>query len=94
MKLGNTSPLYVHDCRRCKFLGSETLNTGRVDIYYCEQAGYIPTMILRFSNVPYDYQSLDVHHLMSLETESKNLNLMARYYQEMRFTESQVLHSL
>jgi hypothetical protein len=46
-------PRFKHDCERCTFLGP----MDDVDVYACMQGGGLPTIILRSSDDPEDYQS-------------------------------------
>jgi len=47
------SPLFVHDCELCHFLG---VFNGH-DLYYCDKANPIPTVIARFGDDGPDYKS-------------------------------------
>ena len=45
-------PRFDHDCDRCVFLG----DINGQDAYVCPQGGY-PTIVLRLSDVPWEYSS-------------------------------------
>ena len=60
-----TTPLYKHDCDRCRFLGIDQVRKGEprcngVDMYVCLSRGWFignPTLVRRFSSEPADYHS-------------------------------------
>lgn len=44
---------YNHDCANCKPLGI----FGKVDLYYCDHGGFMPCILVRYSDEPSDYSS-------------------------------------
>ena len=52
--LHGTTPLFVHDCKCCTFLGT---SESKQDLYFCKQGGVEDTVIARFSSEGPDYRS-------------------------------------
>lgn len=58
------TPRFAHDCTACVFLGTNTLPDSEVawyprvaDLYFCNQGGFLPTVIARYSDDGPDYSS-------------------------------------
>ena len=55
-------PYFTHDCTRCAFLGQTVAYQGEgppvaYDLYFCIQAGGIPTVVARYGDDGPDYTS-------------------------------------
>lgn len=63
-------PRFVHDCSRCKYLGSLFLRVsdcpGWYDLYSCDQSGTMPTVIARYGDEGSEYMSGLGMHLLPL----------------------------
>jgi hypothetical protein len=69
-------PKYTHDCEACKFLGHYDAH----DMYYCEQAGLIPTVVCRYGDDGHDYTSgLEFAELSPPIAIAKHLAVKAGY---------------
>jgi len=66
-------PIYKHDCNICTFIGNSfSESTQSVsDLYYCPQNG-LPTIIIRYSDEPSDYNS-GFHHYYDLTDYMKSI---------------------
>jgi hypothetical protein len=88
-------PLYKHDCDECVFLGTDSLHELPVDIYFCNIVETLPPSILvRCSNEPGDYSSLDIQTLFSIASNpvTKTNELMLKHLRQFSLEQSQVLH--
>lgn len=61
----DVQPFYQHDCDKCVYLGSATINTVNVDFYVCD-SGLWPTIITRHSDEGSDYESMPAHLICPL----------------------------
>jgi len=52
--MNESKPLFEHDCDRCIFLGSHTIEETQADLYWHDKD---PTVIARYSSEPSDYSS-------------------------------------
>jgi len=60
-------PFFTHDCDKCVYLGSATVNTVDVDFYVCENGSLgKPTLIYRTSSKGADYGSTPVDYVSPL----------------------------
>jgi hypothetical protein len=55
-------PLFLHDCERCKFLGTVTdldsfVLGGWIDLYVCVKGTLGPTLIGRYGHEGFEYTS-------------------------------------
>jgi acetylglutamate synthase len=88
-------PIHKHDCECCKFLGTDSLYEAPVDIYFCDMIEELPPSILvRFSNEPSDYSSLDVKSLFSIASNpvTKTNVLMLKYLKNLTLEQARVLN--
>jgi hypothetical protein len=50
-------PKFAHDCTKCTYLGTVTIDGRTFDMYHCMQGGNDPTIIARWADDPWRYSS-------------------------------------
>jgi hypothetical protein len=78
-KLLQPHPKYKHDCENCVFLGRCDVLASQRDLYFCKQAGTLPTVIARYSDEPSDFTSglgSRMYELIEAEKRARDAGLL------------------
>lgn len=79
-----SKPAHKHDCKRCRFLGSETIRGSVVDLYACKEGSPLAEAVARYSSDGPDYSAAPLAIIKEIAMQSESDHPYSRLYSRLK----------